>query len=91
MRIAARISPGLSGGLVEAEIVVARRDPALAVRAAQDVGRAERHHQRRHVVAGVAVGDVAADRPEIAHLRVGDQLGGLAQDRRMLGEQVARR
>ncbi len=62
-----------------------RRSPALPT---DVVGGAEAQHHRRHVVAGIAVGDVAAERADIAHLRVGDQQRGLAQDRKLGGEQV---
>src|ERR1700678_3293554 len=48
---------------------------AVPGRAPQHVSRAKRHHQRRHVVSGIAIGDIAADRADIAHLRVGDHFG----------------
>ena len=77
----ARLQRGEIGALVE----VARRDAALAALAGDLIGRVEAHHHRRHVVAGIAVGDIAAERAEIAHLRVGDQQRRLAQDRDFRG------
>ena len=62
-----------------------RRSPRLA----DDVIRGvEAQHDGRHVVAGIAVGDIAAERADIAHLRVGDQQRGFAQDGKLGGEQV---
>jgi hypothetical protein len=54
------------------------------------VGGAESNHHRRHVVARIAVGRIAADRPDIANLRIGDLQRRLAQDRHLLREKLRR-
>ena len=68
-------------------VVVARRQAALSGLAGQLIGRAERHHHRRHVVAGIAIGDIAADGADIADLRIGDLQRGFPEDRHLLREQ----
>ena len=72
---------GLERGEIGALVELARRDVARAGLAFEAVARAQRHHQRRHVVAGIAVGDIAADGAAVAHLRIGDQQRRLVQDR----------
>ncbi len=67
-------------------VEVSRRDAPFAVFADQMIGRAETHHHRRHVVAGVAVGDVAPDRADIPHLRIGDDQRRFREDRRLGGD-----
>jgi hypothetical protein len=62
-------------------IAIARADRPLARGPAHEKLGAERQHHRRHVVAGVAVRDIAADRAAVTHLRVGDLQRRLAQDR----------
>ena len=52
--------------------------------------RAQHQHQRRHVVAGIAIGDIAADCAAVAHLRIGDQQRRLVQDRQRLPDLVRR-
>ena len=47
----------------------------------------QRQHQRRVVVGGVAVRDVAAHGAAVAHLRVGDPAGAFHQQRHLLGQQ----
>ena len=59
------------GGLVE-------RPGSHLARAAgtlQYVVGVQRLHKRRHVVAGIPVGDITADGAEIADLRIGDLQG----------------
>ena len=73
----ARLERGEIGALIE----LARRDARARRPCRRLIGRAEAQHHRRHVVAGIAVGDVAAERADVAHLRVGDQQRRLAQDR----------
>ena len=80
----ARLQRGEIGALVE----LARRDAPLAALAGDLIGGAEAQHDGRHVVAGIAVGDIAAERADIAHLRVGDHQRGLAQDRDLRGQQI---
>src|SRR5882672_6952802 len=53
-------------GVVQALVELVRRDGALLA-APDDVSRAERDHDRRLVVARLAVGDVAAGRAAVAH------------------------
>ena len=79
---------GLERGEIGALIEVARRDPAFAALARDVIAGAEAHHHRRHVVAGIAIGDIAADRADIAHLRIGDLQRGLAQERDLGGEKL---
>ena len=63
-------------------------DLALAARALGHERRAEREQRGRQVGGRVAVGDRAADRAAVAHLRVADLAGGVLQQRHVLGEQV---
>ena len=79
---------GLEGGVVGALVELGRGDLALAARTFELVARPERQHQRRHVVARIAVGDIAADGAAIAHLRIGDQVGRLLQDGQRLGDHI---
>ena len=72
---------GLERGEIGALIELGRRDVAGAAGPFEPVARAQRHHQRRHVVAGIAIGDIAADGAQVAHLRIGDQQRGFVQDR----------
>lgn len=58
---------------ISALIEVARLDGAVARRAGNVIRGIEAHHQRRHVVAGIAVGDVATERAHISDLRIGDK------------------
>ena len=53
---------------------------------AQDVDGIERLHHGRQIVAGIAIGDIAADRPYVANLRIGDLECGLAEDRAFFGK-----
>ena len=80
----ARLQRGEIGALVE----IARRDAAFAAFAGDVIGRVQAHHHRRHVVAGIAIGDIAAQRAEIAHLRIGDEQRGFAQDRQLRRQQI---
>ena len=52
--------------------------------------RPEGEHDRGQVGRRVAVGDGAADRAPVPHLRVADLAGGVGQDRHLGAEQVAR-
>ena len=79
---------GFQRGEIGALVEFARRDAAFAAFAHDVIGGAKAHHHRRHVVAGIAVGDVAAERAEIAHLRIGDLQRGFAQDRNFRAQQV---
>ena len=79
---------GLERRKIGALIKLARRDLAGATGPFEPVARAQRHHQRRHVVAGIAIGDIAADGAHVAHLRIGDQKRGFVQDRQRLGDLV---
>ncbi len=54
----------------------------------QHVAGTKRHHDRRVVVARIAVGAVAADGAAVTHLRIGDLRRGFRQDRAFLGKQV---
>ena len=74
------------GALVERT----RRDLARTRIASDEVAGAQALHQRRHVVAWVAVGHVAADRAARPHLRVGNHQRGLADDRDGSGEVIGR-
>ena len=58
-----------------------RLDLTLAIAAAQSVFRVQQLHDCRHVVAGIAIGDIATDGADIANLRVGNLQRGFAQDR----------
>ncbi len=80
----------LEGGEIGALIELGSRDVAPAGRAFEAVARTERQHQRRHVVAGIAIGDVAADGAHVTHLRIGDQQRGLVQDRQRFRDVVGR-
>jgi hypothetical protein len=53
-------------------IKVARRNIAFSVRALDSVCRAERHHDCRHVVAGIAIRDIAAEGSAVPNLRIGN-------------------
>ena len=64
------------------------RNDALARRRTQHERRAQRQHQRRMVVARIAVRDVAADRALVAHLRIGDQPRALDQQRALVLQQL---
>ena len=81
---------GLKSREIGALIEFGSRDVAGAGGAFEPVARAERHHQRRHVVAGIAIGDIAADRAHVAHLRIGDQKRRLMQDGQRFGDVVRR-
>jgi hypothetical protein len=78
--MAVRISSGSS------VVKLACLDAALAAFSRDVKRRPEALHDRRHVVAGVAVRHVAAERADVAHLGVGNQERGLAQDRDLDGE-----
>ena len=80
--------PRLEGGGIGALIELARADAALAALAGDVIGRAQAQHYGRHIVAGIAVGDISSERADVAHLRIGDQQRGLAQDRNFLREQI---
>src|SRR5213594_291333 len=54
-------------------------DPALALRACGDDLGAEREHRRGVVVGGIAVGEVAAERGEVAHEGIRDDLAGVVE------------
>ncbi len=69
------------------EEAVGRHDP-LARAASEHERRAERQHQRRVIVAGVAVGNVAADRSLVAHLRIGNEPRALDQQRALLLQEL---
>ena len=73
----ARFQRGEIGALVK----FARGDAPFAAFAGDVIGGVKAQHHRRHVVAGIAVGDIAAERADIAHLRIGDLQRGLAQQR----------
>ena len=81
---------GLERGEIGALVELGGRDVAGAAGAFEPVARAERHHQRRHVVAGIAIGDIAADGAAVAHLRIGDQKRGFVQDRQRFADFVGR-
>jgi hypothetical protein len=61
---------------------------ARPIHAGDFVNGAEALHQRRHVVARIAIGDIAAHCSLIANLRVRDQQRGFADDRNSPGKQV---
>jgi hypothetical protein len=52
------------------------------------IGCAETDHDGWHVVARIAVGDVAAERADVAHLWIGNLQRGFAQYRNLRGQQV---
>ena len=81
-------SSAASVDVEEALVEVGGGDLARAVRALGDVRRAERERRRRQVGGRVGVGDRAADRAAVAHLRVADVAGGVRQQRHVLGEHV---
>ena len=66
---------------VDAEEELVGRHRPLAVLAADREGRVERDEERRQVVRRVADADVAADRPAVSHLDVGDRRRYLREDR----------
>ena len=70
------------GGFVK----VARLHLPLAIRPDQREAGVEALHQARHVVARIAIGDIAADGAHVAHLRIGDLQRRLPHDRRGGGE-----
>ena len=47
-------------------------------------------NDRRPIGGGIGVGQRAADRAAIAHLRIGDQVGGLTKDRQHLLQRFGR-
>ena len=69
---------------------IARGDRPLAGGPTHDKLGAERQHHRRHVVAGITVRDIAADRAAVTHLGIGDLQRRLAQDRHSRGQQLRR-
>ena len=69
-------------------IELARGDAAFAAFAGDVIGGVKAQHHRRHVVAGIAVGDIAAERADIANLRIGDQQRSFAQDRDFRAEKI---
>src|SRR5580693_8840849 len=79
---------GLERGEIGSLVELTGGNPPFTLIARDLVGRVQAHHHRRHIVAGIAVGNIAAERSEIAHLRVGDQLGCLAQNRDFLAEKI---
>ena len=81
---------GLEGCEIGALIEFRSRDVARPRRSFEPVACAQRHHQRRHVIAGIAIGDVAADRAHVTHLRIGDQKRGFVQDRQRFCHLVRR-
>ncbi len=75
MRISVRISSGASAvakGPVKND---GDRDAPRALRPDRHDLGAERQHRRRMVVGRVAVGEVAADRGQVPHQRIGDHRG----------------
>ena len=88
MRICVRISSAASCVEYRPRKIAVGLDHALALRARQHERRVQREHQRRVVVARIAVRDVAADRALVAHLRIGDPARALDQQRHLLGQQL---
>ncbi len=82
----ARLQPGRERALVE----IPGGDPAVAVRPVEHIGGAQALHDRRHVVARIAAGAVAAEGADVADLRVGNLERGLAQDRQPVRQQLRR-
>ena len=82
----ARFKRGEIGALVE----LSCGDFACAGRAFEPVARAQGHHQRRHVVAGIAIGDIAADGAAVAYLGIGDQKYGFVQNGQRFADLVGR-
>lgn len=68
---------------VGAEEKAVGRHGAAAVRAFEHEFGVADQRERRVVIARVAVGNVTADGAAVAHLRVGDQLGGFCQQRHL--------
>jgi len=66
---------------IDPSVVFPCRNIALALRALSPIDGAEGQHDRGHVVAGIAVGEVAPKRAAVSNLRVGDEQRGLANDR----------
>ncbi|MNT44012.1 hypothetical protein D3C72_1805110 [compost metagenome] len=77
---------GLERGEIGALVEIGGRHVAGAVRSFQTIAGAERHHHGRHVVARIAIGDIAAQCADITDLGIGDHQRGLLQDRQMKGD-----
>ena len=73
---------------VDEEIL--RRNAPAALRARQLQFSLQRDDDRRPVGGGIGIGQRAADRAAIAHLRIGDQAGGLMEDRQHLSQRLGR-
>ena len=69
-------------------VILPGRHGACAVRTRQFIDRIERLQDRRHVVSGIAVRRVAADRADIADLGIGDLQRRLADDRAGFVERI---
>ncbi len=80
-RISVSTSGGLERRLQEAGEALRDRQPPLAARTAHDQLGVERQQDRGRVGGRVAVGDRAADRPAVAHLRVADRAHRLGENR----------
>src|SRR5215469_9957957 len=63
----ARFKPGDIGAPIE----LARRNAALTGLACHVITGAETHHYRWHIVAWIAIRHIAAERADVAHLRIG--------------------
>ena len=82
---------GPERGLEHAGEELGGRHDALAALAPRDELRAEREHHGRQVGGRVAVGERAADRAAMAHLRVADLPGRVRDDRAVLLRAAGRR
>ena len=81
---------GFEGSRVDPFVKIRRGDSSRAFAAPQLIGRTERHHDGRIVVARIPVGAVSADGAAVAHLRIADLGRRFGQDRAFVAQQIGR-
>ena len=79
---------GADRGHVRADVEVLHGDDALALGAADDDLRLGGRADGREVLGGVGLAERPADRAAVAHDRVGDHVLGVAEERKVLGQQL---
>ena len=81
---------GLQVGFEQALEEILGLHLALAGQAAEHQGRAERHRAGRQFGRRIGVGEAAAERAAVADRDMADMRRGLAQQRKMLADQIGR-
>jgi hypothetical protein len=77
----------LARRVISAEIECPRTDPSLPIATGKLVLGIKAHHKRRHVIARIAIGDIAANSADVTDLGVANQQGCLTDDRQNFRQQ----